>query len=75
MFSSGGTCLDSNVYQKACEHVCQVLGNYVDQFLIYGLRVKLTQFVPRYAKVTWVCHRVDLRSLALEFSGERFSLL
>lgn len=32
---------DSNVYQIAGEHVCNVLVKCVDQFLIYVLHIKL----------------------------------
>ena len=31
----------------ACEHVCKVLGKYVDRFLIYRLCVKFTQTVHK----------------------------
>ena len=32
------------VYQKPCEHVYKVLRKYVDRFLIYEPRAKLTGF-------------------------------
>ena len=41
---------DSIVYYKACEHMCNVLGKYVIQFPIYGLRVKWARPGSRY---TW----------------------
>ena len=60
MFSSGGTLrlflflfiylfFGSSVCQKVCKHVCKVLGKHINRFLIYGLRVKLTQPGLKYS--------------------------
>lgn len=38
--------------KKTYEHVCKVLGKYIDCFLIYGLRFMLTQPEPKYPEAT-----------------------